>query len=61
MLGKFSTSLDKFVDVIKMLNTLIYIRGITTSFREIQRLNDMFESIWTKKEPTYDLPTLEAI
>ena len=44
-----------------MLDIMIYIRGITTSFKEIQRLKDIFESIWTKKEPTYNLPALEAI
>ena len=44
-----------------MLDIRIYIRGITTSFKEIQRLKDIFESIWTKKEPTYNLPALQAI
>ena len=44
-----------------MLDNLIYIRGITKSFEEIHRFTKMFESIWTGKEPTYDLPALEVI
>ena len=57
----FSSNLENFIGVLKMLDILIYIRGITTSFKEFQRLKDIFESIWTKKEPTYDLPVLESI
>ena len=61
MVEEFSSNLQKFLVDIKRLDILIYISGIIEIFKEIQRLKDIFESIWTKNEPTYDLPALEAI
>ena len=61
MLKDLSTNLEVFVAEIKMLDISTYNRGITKSFEEIQRLKDMFKSIWTKTEHTYDLPALKKI
>ena len=61
MVKEFTLNLQNLVAVIKRLDILIYISEIIQSFKEIQRLKEMFESLWTQNEPTYDLPALEAI
>lgn len=62
ILTDFIINLEKFFDIIKEFNAYIYyIRGISNSFVEIQRLRDIFESILTEQEGLCDLPALQAI
>ena len=60
MVKDFTSNIENFVGEIKRLDILIYISEITKSFEEIQRLKDIFKSIWTKNEnePTYNLEAI---
>ena len=57
----FTVKLENFVQVVIMYNILYNIRGLRTSFTEIERLKHIFQYIGTEIKPEYNLAALEAI
>ena len=61
ILKEFKINLENFIQVIIMFNILYHIRGLKTSFTEIERLKHIFQYIGTEMKPEYNLAALEAI